>query len=184
MAASSALARLQELESAASLEDVLDFYDSLPAVPVAAMLGRWQGSEIATGHRFDGLLGPAGWHGKNFHSADEVDPLVFRRSDGRLFAGNPAWMPLKLLEKAPGLAKNPLSAALFRLSAPLLATGKPQARLRMTEYRGVTTAMMIYDSLPINDAFRFVDRDIVLGAMDIRGQPNPFFFTLRREANS
>ena len=33
----------------------------------------------------------------------------------------------------------------------------PLARLRMTEYRGVVSATMIYDSLPLNDVFRKVD---------------------------
>ena len=40
---------------------------------------------------------------------------------------------------------------------------------------------MIYDSLPINDVFRKVDEDCVLGAMDMRFTPQPFFFVLRRE---
>jgi hypothetical protein len=40
---------------------------------------------------------------------------------------------------------------------------------------------MIYDSLPINDIFRKVDDDSVLGVMDLRFSPQPFFFVLRRE---
>jgi hypothetical protein len=40
---------------------------------------------------------------------------------------------------------------------------------------------MIYDNLPINDVFRKVDQDTVLGAMDLKGIPRPFFFVLRRE---
>ena len=175
------LARLTELEPVAPAAEVLAFYDSLPAAPVDAMLGSWRGGEIATGHVFDGLLGPSGWHGKDFRSADDVDPLVFRRKDGRLFAGNPAIMPVGLIQRMPALAKHPLSAALFRTMAPLLATRRPRARLRMTDYRGVTSATMIYDDLPINDVFRMVTPDVMLGAMDIRGSDRPFFFTLRRE---
>ena len=161
--------------------DVLRFYDALPTVGIEQLIGRWQGGEIATGHAFDGLLGPAGWYGKEFRSADDVDPLLFRRKDGRLFAGNPALMPLTLLERMPRLAKHPLSAALFRAVAPLLATRRPRARLRMTEYRGKVSAAMIYDDLPILDVFRKVDDDTVIGAMDIRGHRKPFFFTLRRD---
>ena len=161
---------------------MLAFYDSLPAVPVAALIGGWKGGEIATGHAFDGLLGPSGWHGKRFRSADAVDPLVFRGKDERLFAGNPALIPLGLIGRFPGLAKSKLSAGIFRAAGPLFATIKPAARLRMTEYRGVTSATMIYDALPINDVFRLVDADTLLGAMDIRGFADPFFFTLRREA--
>lgn len=176
-----ALARLEDLERSATLANALSFYDSLPAVPLKTVIGSWRGGEIATGHAFDGLLGPAGWHGKNFRSSDDVDPLVFRRSDGGLFAGNPALMPLTLLTRFPRMAHHPLSAALFRAVGPLLATRKPRARLRMTEYRGVVSATMVYDALPINDVFRLVNDDTLVGAMDIRDFPDPFFFTLRRE---
>ena len=64
---------------------------------------------------------------------------------------------------------------------PLLSTKRPAARLRMVEYRGVVTGTMIYDALPINDHFRAVDEDTLLGAMDFRGMESPFMFVLRRE---
>jgi len=51
----------------------------------------------------------------------------------------------------------------------------------MTEYRGVVTATTCYDSQPIHDAFRRVDEDTVLGAMDLRGSPHPFLFVLTRD---
>lgn len=173
-----------ELEPAAPPADVLAFYDNLPPVPIATMLGDWRGGEIATGHVFDGLLEPSGWHGKRFRSPDEVHPLVFRRRNGDLFAGNPAIMPIGMIQRFPRLAKHPLSAALFRGIAPLLASRRARARLRVTDYRGVATATMIYDDLPINDVFRLVTPDLVLGAMDIRGSVDPYFFTLRREGQS
>ena len=176
------LVRLGELEPAAPHDQVAAFYDSLPPVTVAEMIGAWKGSEIATGHPFDGLLGPSGWHGKNFRSAEDVDPLVFRGKDGNLFAGDPARMPMGLLERFPRLSRHPANAALFRALSPhLLRTSKPKARLRMTEYRGATSATMVYDDLPINDVFRKVDADTMLGAMDIRGHAEPFFFVLHRE---
>lgn len=177
----SRLDELAALEPAAPLAKVLAFYDSLPVASLEMMMGRWRGGEIATGHVFDGLLGPSGWYGKAFRSPDDVHPLLFRRKDGRLYAGNPALMPLDLIRFAPSLAKHPASAALFRAVAPLLATRRPKARLRMTDYRGKISATMIYDDLPINDVFRKVDEDSLLGAMDIRGYLDPFFFTLRRE---
>lgn len=180
--ASSTLSELHRLQPAAQREEVLAFYDSLPPASLGEMFGAWRGSEIATRHPFDGLLEPSGWHGKNFRAIDDVDPLVFRRSDGQLFAGNPALMPMGLLQRFPRLARHPLTARLFRAVAPLLLKTKvPRARLRMTEYRGVNSATMVYDALPINDVFRKVDADTMLGAMDIRGTPQPFFFVLRRE---
>lgn len=47
--------------------------------------------------------------------------------------------------------------------------------------RGVTTAVMIYDHLPIIDCFRRLDGRTMLGLMDMRGAA-PFFFQLEREA--
>jgi len=35
--------------------------------------------------------------------------------------------------------------------------------------------------LPINDMFRAVDGDRLLGVMDLRGMAQPFFFVLRRD---
>jgi hypothetical protein len=40
---------------------------------------------------------------------------------------------------------------------------------------------MIYDTLPINDSFRKVDDNTVLGLMGFKDIPQPFFFLLRRE---
>ena len=173
------LAQLEALEPAAALADVLAFYDSLPAVAPAAMLGLWRGGEIATGHLYDGLLGPSGWWGKAFRSVDDVDPLIFERR-GKRFAGNPALMPLALIERFPRLAKSAPAAAAFRAISPVLRTRKPRARLRPLTFRGVTSAAMIYDAHPIADCFRAVGNDVLLGAMDIRGHANPYFFTLRR----
>jgi hypothetical protein len=51
----------------------------------------------------------------------------------------------------------------------------------MTNYRGKVSATLIYDDLPINDAFRLVDTNTVLGVMDLKGMEQPFFFVLNRE---
>jgi len=64
---------------------------------------------------------------------------------------------------------------------PLLATRRSQARLRMLESRGRSSATIVYDNLPINDALRQLDADSVLGMMDLKGLPQPLFFVLRRE---
>ena len=70
---------------------------------------------------------------------------------------------------------------LFQAVIPLLVTDRSRARLRMTRYRDVDSATMIYDHAPINDVFRRVDEDTVLGLMDLKGMEQPFFFLLRRE---
>jgi hypothetical protein len=61
-------------------------------------------------------------------------------------------------------------------------TSKPQARLRMMEYRGVVTATMSYNALPINDHFRRVDADTVIEVMDFRTIDRPFLFMRRRKS--
>jgi len=181
MPAIDTLARLAALEPAAPLAEALAFYDSLPPIEPEAMIGRWHGGEIATGHLYDGLLQPSGWWGKEFRSADDVDPLLFERG-GTIFAGNPALIPLGLIERFPTIAKSAAAGALFRTVSPLLRTGKPRARLRILTYRGVSSAAMLYDAHPIADCFRRVSGDVLIGAMDIRGHADPYIFTLRRTA--
>ena len=69
----------------------------------------------------------------------------------------------------------------FQALMPFLTTSRSRARLRMTTYRGTSSATMIYDQLPINDVFRKIDQDAVFGVMDLKGMQSPFFFILRRE---
>ena len=77
--------------------------------------------------------------------------------------------------------KNRNFAGTIAALRPILAARGPKARLRTTRYRGVDTATMIYDQLPINDVFRKLDDQTVLGAMDLRGIRSPYFFLLRRD---
>jgi hypothetical protein len=175
---------LDVLAGGAPLAEVLGVFDELPGVDVRDVLGRWHGSEVPTGHPLDGLLAASGWHGKRFDGPDDAHPLVFARADGRRFAVNPAVVPVGLLVRRPALARHPLAVRAFTAIAPLLATRRPRARLRMTEHRGVVTATMVYDALPILDVFRRLDDDVLLGLMDLRGVPDPYAFLLRREGSS
>jgi hypothetical protein len=43
---------------------------------------------------------------------------------------------------------------------------------------------MIYDQLPVNDVFRKLDDNTVLGLMDNKRIEEPFFFKLSRELGS
>ena len=70
---------------------------------------------------------------------------------------------------------------IFQASLFLFSTNQSCARLRLVSYRGKETTTMIYDSLPINDVFRKVDDQTVLGLMDLKGMECPFFFVLQRE---
>ena len=44
---------------------------------------------------------------------------------------------------------------------PLLTTRRPRGRLRDVRYRGVLSAALVYDDLPVIDSFRAVDEDTV-----------------------
>ena len=175
-----AAALAAELAGGVSTSRALAIFDSLPAVPLKGMTGRWAGSEVPTGHVLDGLLGTYGWHGKRFCADNEADPLIFARGNA-MFHVKPSLVPLGLALKFPRLVRQRAIASVGRWLLPLLSTRRPQARLHVVDYRGVPTATMIYDAQPINDHFRRLDGDTLLGAMDLRGVPEPFFFLLRRE---
>jgi hypothetical protein len=170
-----------DLQQRATTAAATAFFDSLPAVTIPEMLGSWVGGELTTGHVMEGLLGPMGWHGKRFESADDVHPLVMDRRDGGTYSLNPGLLPLPVLLRHRRALNNERLQRAARALAPALSTKAPAARLRMLEYRGVLTATMVYDRQPIHDVFRRVDRDTVLGAMDLRGSAEPYFFFLRRE---
>jgi GXWXG protein/Domain of unknown function (DUF4334) len=174
--------RLTELEARADRTQAMEFYDSLPAATIDQMIGGWRGGGLTTGHVFDGLLQQFGWHGKRFDSPEDAHPLVFRRGNGKLFSINPSRIPISMLIRHIDLARSNAAAGLFGRCSWIFSTDKPQARLRMTRYRGVVSATMIYDALPINDIFRAVGPDTLVGAMDMRGFEHPFMFLLRREA--
>ena len=163
-----------------STADALALFDSLPPVQVDQMLGNWHGAEVATGSPLDGVLELSGWHGKRYHSAEDAHPLVMEGRRG-LFAINPALVPMgPAMRTAPLLLRLKLGGVV-RALLPLAKTGKPAARLRMVEYRGVVSGTMVYDALPVNDHFRRVDEDTLFGTMDLRGLDSPFMFTLHRE---
>jgi hypothetical protein len=172
---------LAEHRAGVAPAEALAFFDGLPPVPAADLLGRWRGSGLPTGSRLDGLLEAYGWYGKEFLGAEAVHPLLFTGRGGRPRAVDPAWIPLPLLRDHAGLAGTWPVRTVFGRIRPLLHTHRPKARLRTVEHRGVSTAAMIYDALPIIDVFRRVGPDVVLGAMDMRGLPAPFFFLLERE---
>ena len=63
-----------------------EFWATLQPATVEGMLGEWKGGEFATGHKMNGRLEKAGWFGKNFKSADDVQPLVCLDADGNKFS--------------------------------------------------------------------------------------------------
>ena len=98
-----------------------------------------------------------------------------------LFSANPALLPVSLALRFNRLVRTRAMRIIGRRLVRMARTSKPRARLRMMQYRGVVTATLSYDALPINDHYRRVDADTVIGVMDLRTMDRPFVFVLRRE---
>jgi hypothetical protein len=160
-------------------EEALALFDQLEPAECDFMLGRWRGKGFPTGHKMDGLMEAYNWYGKIFDSVEDVHPLVFTRFNGSEVRLNPIWFPLKFAKRTR-LATSTFAKYMFNAASYVLLTRKSRARLRMTEYRGKVSATMVYDALPINDVFRKVDDNTVLGVMDLKGAKKPFFFVLER----
>ncbi len=166
-------------DAKATTEEALAQFDTLQPVGLDFMLGRWQGSEIDTSHPMNGLLAVSSWYGKEFVDPDHVHPLLCLDYRNNVIKVAPHPMAMGLVLNMPML-KNKAMKPLLTLTSALLKTEQSKARLRMMEYRGKVSATMIYDDLPINDVFRKVDEDTVLGVMDFKDAPEPFFFVLKR----
>jgi hypothetical protein len=164
-------------------EEALELFDSLDPVDVNFMIGDWRGEGFHTGHSLDGLLEAYHWRGKRFESPEDVHPLVFSTLRGKVAYVNPKFMApsLSMVGRLP-IPKSPLAGRIFQVFMPLFTTSRSKARLRMTTYRGKSSATMIYDQLPINDVCRKIDENSVFSVMDLKGMKTPFFFILRREA--
>ena len=171
--------RLEALGASCTAAEAEAFFDSLPAVRPETLTGRYAGRELATGHPMDGLLEASGWYGKQFDDLDHVHPLLFRDLSGAIFPVEPRKVPLGIVPRVPAAVVARSRPAVGALK-PVLRTRKHRARLRAVEHRGVVTAAMVYDHLPIIDFFRRVDADTLLGVMDLRGSV-PYFFVLTRD---
>lgn len=164
----------------ATPEEALKAFDSLEPVSTAFMRGRWKGSDIDTGHPLDGLFGASGFYGKIFLDDEAVHPLIFFGSGQKeLYAINPKLVPFNM-----NLPKNKRTEKMVKMGRIILETKQSKARLRNLEYRGRSSASMIYDDLPIIDIFVKIDDNRVLGAMDLKGGAEPFFFVLERDNDS
>ena len=167
-------------ERKASPEEALQAFDGLSPASLDFMHGRWKGFEIETGHPMEGLLTHSGWYGKIFENEEEVHPLVFFGKDKKeLYSLNPAYLPLDF-----NLPKSDFLGTLMNQSRIVLETKESKARLRNMEYRGKVYATMAYDEKPIFDMFAKIDDDRVLGVMDLKGNPHPYFFVLERDDDS
>ena len=175
--------QLRVMSQGATETEAMAFFDSLPPVQLEEMVGSWRGTELPTGHRLGGVLGILGWKGKKFDDENSAHPLVFQTRTGREFEVNPRLVPLNLALRCGPLLRLHRVGRIVRPFLELARTTRPRARLRMMEYRGTVSATMVYDALPVNDAFRRIDSDTLLGAMDMREPGPPFLFSLHRISN-
>jgi hypothetical protein len=166
----------------ASPAEALEIFDSLDTVDVSELIGAWRGESFPTGHPLDHALEAYHWYGKRFENAEQVHPLVFKTIGGGTTNVNPLWaLPIvQWLNRLP-IPKSKAGGRIFQLGVGLVSTKRSCARLRLTHYRGKVSATMIYDTLPINDIFRKINDNTVLGLMDLKGVNQPFFFVLHRD---
>jgi hypothetical protein len=170
------------LPTPASIEEALAWFDSLPTVTPSELRGRWRGRELRTGHPLEGWLEASGWYGKEFLDDDHVHPLLFGGEGGEPFPVRPLPGVLAFGRRLRP-PRSPFLRALLRGLLPLLRTSAGQARLRPVQVRGRLTAAMVYDHLPVEDAFRRVDERTVLGLMQEKGVSHPYLFLLEREGD-
>ncbi|UNM96224.1 DUF4334 domain-containing protein [Ignatzschineria rhizosphaerae] len=158
----------------ATTEEALAAFDQLAAVPLDFLLGRWRGFEIDTNHPTGGNLENSGWYGKVFKDFENVYPLVYYTEDKKgLFAGD----PLLIVGKTSAQSSHEEIQKILTKARSKTS----HARIRMLEHRGVSSATMIYDNFPINDIFRKIDDNRILGVMDFKGSDEPYFFVLERD---
>ncbi|MFC9238320.1 zinc-binding dehydrogenase [Streptomyces decoyicus] len=67
-----------------SADELDQLWAALETVRPEDILGAWKGSTFVTGHRVEGMLDQANWHGKRFRSASDVQPLICRDAEGEL----------------------------------------------------------------------------------------------------
>ncbi|KAL4950103.1 hypothetical protein BDW69DRAFT_187690 [Aspergillus filifer] len=127
-------------------------FNSLPPVPASSLLGSWTGTCALTNHPGTEALADVRWIGKDFHSFEDVDPIIVSPPD------------------AGGSGKRVVNSFM----------GK--ARVWEIKYNGVVSAAMIYNDKPIIDYFRRVDKRTVMGVMDSLGDAadHGLFFILER----
>ena len=164
-----------------SPQDAITYFDSLDPIDSKDMIGYdWRGEGIDTDHPMDGMLEASRWWGKAFKGENDVHPLIHKGVFAKKFSVNPGLLPLKLATYLP--LRDLITPVMFPLISPLISTRRPKARLRMLAFRGKLSAAMCYDQKPINDCFRKIDEDSVMGWMDFKSMEQPYFFKLFRDA--
>ncbi|KAL4905096.1 hypothetical protein BDW74DRAFT_178105 [Aspergillus multicolor] len=132
-------------------------FNSLPPLAANELLGQWHGTCALTNHPGITALKAARWVGKNFHTTEDVHPII--SLDDSVTYG----------QHAPGEGR-------------VVNEFMGKARIREIKYNGVVSTAMVYNDKPIIDYFRRVDERTVMGVMDAAGavEDHPLYFVLER----
>ncbi|KAJ5116838.1 hypothetical protein N7456_001186 [Penicillium angulare] len=63
-------------------EEYLSVFDQLKPVSDEKFLGSWKGANVNTNHPTEKKLSDMKWAGKDFRSAEDVDPIMVYKDDG------------------------------------------------------------------------------------------------------
>lgn len=79
---------LIKAESGLKEPEVAEVFNALPPVSLDTLIGKWKGGGFDTGHSAHKRLSDYKWAGKDFHSVNEVDPIMVLDDQG-----NRNWLP-------------------------------------------------------------------------------------------
>jgi hypothetical protein len=142
---------LTKAERVLTETEVEEVFNQLPAVSPEAMIGKWTGGSFNTGHPTHKQLEDYKWAGKDFHSINEVDPIMLWDDQGNR---------TRYTEFGTARVRTEIDCQTFCVKRSSML------QIREVKFRGVVTAAMIYDKIPIIDYFHHVSEGVVMGAMD------------------
>ncbi|MEV5877314.1 GMC family oxidoreductase N-terminal domain-containing protein [Streptomyces sp. NPDC052101] len=93
-------------------------WEALASVRPEQILGTWRGTPLNTGHSAQRRLRDMRWYGKRFNSPDDVQPLICRDQQGRLYSNTEASGEEGRLRMLP--FRNDITAALLYDGRPVV----------------------------------------------------------------
>lgn len=153
-------------------DELLALFDQLKPISFETLKGEWTGGWFETGHPAGRWMKEIRWVGAAFRSPHDIDPIIARGDDGKK----------KVLDEW-GHAKVSRFPAHPHLFAESELTNAP-IQLFEAKFRGLVSAVVVYDKHPIVDYFRSVNDDFVMGLMERtewRDSGLSFFYLLREK---
>ncbi|MBN0039819.1 GXWXG domain-containing protein [Cellulosimicrobium cellulans] len=119
------LDELAELRRGTTTADALAFFDTLPPADVDAVVGRWRGAGLPTGHRLDGVLEELGWVGKRFDGVRDAHHSCSPAPGAGRSPSTPRSCPSRSSCGAPRSCGGPASRGSCARRCPSLVRGAP-----------------------------------------------------------